>query len=178
LIRSFVAPPADYAWAWALERSASAPLRVQIVRGLSLEARPQPEEDELLLWFGAPDSCDPSLFNYLNEDERARAEKFYFEADRLAYAAAHAGLRALLAPMLGCAPKTLRFAAGANGKPCLDQNEHSAGLHFNISHSRGCVVVAAAGRPVGVDVERRRDNPMIADPFNAQNLDARPWCQP
>ena len=29
-------------------------------------------------------------------------------------------------------------------------------MQFNISHTRGCVAIAIAGRPIGIDVEQRR----------------------
>ncbi len=160
-LRTVPKPPAEFAWAWALERRPSEPLRVYIVPALTtIEARAPPCEDELILWFGAPVfRGGPGLFDCLSDDEKARADRFRFEADRWAFAAAHAGLRALLGPMVQCAPRALRFAAGVNGKPYLDHNGRWAGLQFNISHTRGCVAVAVAGCAVGVDVERRRAIP-------------------
>lgn len=125
---------------------------------LPIETRGRPNEDELILWFGAPDPRRGlNLFNYLSEDERARAAKFRFEADRWAFAAAHAALRALLGPMVQCAPHALRFAAGVNGKPYLDHRGRCAAVQFSISHTRGCVAIAVAGCAVGIDVEQRRE---------------------
>jgi 4'-phosphopantetheinyl transferase len=159
-IRTLVAPPREFAWAWALERPASEPLSVYVVPELTIEARMLPSEDELILWFGAPDPLGGrNFFNYLSEDEQGRAVSFRFEADRWAFAAAHAGLRALLGSMLACAPHTLRFAAGANGKPYLDHNGPYAAVQFSLSHTRGCVAVAVARCTVGVDVERARAIP-------------------
>jgi 4'-phosphopantetheinyl transferase len=156
-IQTLVAPPREFAWAWALERPCFQPLRIYVVSELTREARMLPSEDELILWFGAPDPrSGPSLLNYLSEDERLRAARFRFEADRLVFAAAHAVLRALLGPMVARAPHALRFAAGKNGKPYLAHKDLAATLHFNISHTRGCVAVAVARCAVGVDVERRR----------------------
>ena len=159
-IRTLVAPPREFAWAWALERPASEPLSVYVVPEITTEARMLPSEDELILWFGAPDPRGgPNLFNYLSEDERVRAVRFRFEADRWAFAAAHAGLRALLGPMVACAPNTLRFTVGINGKPYLDHKGRCASVQFSISHTRGCVAVAVAKSAVGVDVERSRAIP-------------------
>ena len=126
--------------------------------------RKPPNEDELVLWFGAPDPrCGPNLFDYLSDDERVRAARFRFEADCSAFAAAHAGLRALLGPMVSCAPHALRFAASVNGKPYLDHTGRCAAVQFSISHTRGCVGIALAGCAVGVDVERRRPIPDLID---------------
>ena len=161
LILTLARPPAEFAWAWALERLAYEPLNEHILPALTVETKAQPRADELFLWFGAPGTDDWSdLHHYLSEAERARASRFRFEADRWSFAAAHAGLRVLLGPMVGCAPHALRFAAGTNGKPCLDYaRHHGAVVQFNISHTRGCVAVAIAGCPIGVDVEQRRALP-------------------
>src|SRR5262249_27359718 len=97
--------------------------------------------------------------DYLSADERARVSKFRFEADRWSFAAAHAGLRVLLGAMVGRAPKLLRFAIGANGKPSLVRDCHGADVQFNISHARGCLAIGIAGCRVGIDVERRRALP-------------------
>jgi 4'-phosphopantetheinyl transferase len=61
--------------------------------------------------------------------------------------------------MVGRAPDRLRFAAGSNGKPRLDRDDHGAGVQFNISHARGCVAIGIAGCRVGIDIERHRALP-------------------
>jgi 4'-phosphopantetheinyl transferase len=161
-IRTVATPPAEIAWAWAVELPVSEPLKIYIVPSLTDEPR-APSENELILWFGAPETGAPEMFSKpnlldaLSDDERMRVASFRFEADRWAFAAAHTGLRHLLGPMLGCAPRALRFNADVNGKPRLDQDDRGATVQFNISHTRGCVSVAVAGRSVGVDVERRRE---------------------
>ncbi len=159
-IRTVVAPPAEFAWAWALERPPSEHLRIHVVPALPIGTSAAPSENELILWFGAPDARGgPNFFNCLSEDEQARARSFRFEADRWSFAAAHAGLRTLVGPMVACAPHALRFAADVKGKPYLDHNGRSAAVQFSISHTRGCVAVAVAKCAVGVDVERRRAMP-------------------
>ena len=185
-VRTVARPPAEFAWAWALERDASEPLSVHVVRALTDETRAPPGENELVLWFGAPrtgaeaTSDAANLLDALSDDERMRAVNFRFDADRWAFAAAHAGLRRLLGPMLGCAPRALRFRADVNRKPYLDHNGRYATLQCSISHTRGCVSVAVAGRAVGVDVERRRELPdlmavarMMFPPEAYANLAAR-----
>jgi len=158
-IRTQPAPPRDYAWAWALERSAAEPLSVSVVHDLGVDAREPPGEDELVLWFAVTGPRgDAIAFDDLSEDERMRAVRFRFEVDRWSFAAAHAGLRALLGPMMGCPPEALRFAPGANGKPYLEQEGPDA-VQFSISHARGCVAVAVAKCAVGIDVEQRRTIP-------------------
>src|SRR5204863_9193437 len=99
---------------------------------LRMQLIPPPRAIDLILWSGAPRTGDWSnLHNYLSEDERARAFSFRFEVDRWSFVAAHAGLRVLLAQLMACAPHALRFATGANGKPCLDRDRHDAAVQFN-----------------------------------------------
>jgi len=128
------------------------------------ERKASPRADELIIWFGAPGTGDWSeLSSFLSEEERARASCFRFETDRWSFTAAHAALRALVGPMVACPPHALRFTAGPHGKPCLDHDRHGASVQFNISHTRGCVAVAIAACPIGVDVEQRRALPDLKD---------------
>jgi 4'-phosphopantetheinyl transferase len=54
---------------------------------------------------------------------------------------------------------------GAHGKPCL--RDRRAGVHFNVSHAEGLVLVAVArGVRVGVDVERLGGRPFLSLPGN------------
>jgi 4'-phosphopantetheinyl transferase len=164
LVRTVATPPREFAWAWALERAASHPLSVSVVHELALETRTLPNDNELFLWFGVPDQCGgENLYNCLSEDERARAARFIFEADRWSFVAAHGGLRALLGPMVQCEPHALLFSASAHGKPYLDHKGPREAVQFSISHTRGCVAIAVARRAVGVDVEQRRPIPDLMD---------------
>lgn len=58
--------------------------------------------------------------------------------------------QALLARYLDADPATLRFATGEHGKPHLAD---AAGLDFNISHSRGVLLVGIGRTALGVDIE-------------------------
>jgi 4'-phosphopantetheinyl transferase len=93
----------------------------------------------------------------LSEDERLRASRFRFEADRSRFVAAHAALRGILASYLGAAPASLAFGAGTHGKPFLHSPGHGRSLRFSLSHSGALALVAVSlEREVGVDVERVR----------------------
>ena len=85
----------------------------------------------------------------LDDEERARADRFHFERDRVAYIGAHALTRTLLSAYGTLRPGAWRFEVGAHGKPALVQ----AGPCFNLSHTRGLVACAVAACAVGVDVE-------------------------
>ncbi len=100
--------------------------------------------------------CEPELVGdgwwaCLDEGERARAERFKFPADRLAFIAAHGLLRhALSRRVPSLEPAAWRFSTGANGKPFVSASR----LRFNLSHCRELVAVAVAEDvEVGVDVE-------------------------
>ena len=91
----------------------------------------------------------------LDEDERARAARFHFEADRREFVAAHALLRSMLASCLDIPSHALRFSIDANGKPGIDKRIGSPEVVFNLSHTRGLVAVAVVSHgAIGVDVER------------------------
>ena len=105
----------------------------------------------------------------LAPDEQQRAERFRFPDDRQRFVAAHGLLRLILSRYTGALPGELRFTYGPRGKPELAGCPGSDALTFNLSHSRQAALIAVArGRPVGVDVERRRedlDGELIATRF-------------
>jgi 4'-phosphopantetheinyl transferase len=90
----------------------------------------------------------------LDQTERARSDRFVFEADRTTYIAAHWLVRNALARAGGLPPACWRFVKEANGKPQIDPMLNPSGLQFNLSHSRGlvgCAITAEAA--IGFDVE-------------------------
>lgn len=95
------------------------------------------------------------LLTLLAPEERARADRFHFEADRSRYIVAHGLLRTLLARYAASSPAALAFAGGSFGKPRLSEPVHGHALEFNLSHSSDLVLIGASwDRAVGVDVER------------------------
>ena len=93
------------------------------------------------------------LATILDEDERARHDKFVFPNDRHDFLVSHAFLRCVLARHADVHPAAWRFTANRHGRPEI-ATPAIAGLHFNLSHTRGLVAVAVAWeREVGVDVE-------------------------
>lgn len=96
----------------------------------------------------------------LSPEEAARAARFVFEKDRKQWAQARSALRRTLAGYVGCAPESLEFVYGENGKPALAWD---SGVEFNISHSGGWAMIAVTrGVPVGVDIEVIRETVDIA----------------
>jgi 4'-phosphopantetheinyl transferase len=91
----------------------------------------------------------------LDDAERARADRFVFAEGRIAFVAAHALTRAVLAACTGHAAGAFAYTAGAHGKPTAWIDGRPAGVAFNLSHTKGVVgvAVAAGERALGFDLE-------------------------
>jgi 4'-phosphopantetheinyl transferase len=117
-----------------------------------------PAVNDVRVWYAetAPLAADPArvtrLLDWLEPDERARFDRYRFDADRLMFLLGRHMARELVGRELGCAPTWWRWREGPNGRPEIDAPGTS--LHFNLAHSAGLVACAlASGREVGVDVE-------------------------
>jgi 4'-phosphopantetheinyl transferase len=89
----------------------------------------------------------------LSADERERMSRIRAIQARDEFVVARATLRALLGAVLGERPGSLAFTTGVAGKLALMGS--GVGIHFNVAHSHGCILIAlcrSAG--IGVDVER------------------------
>ena len=90
----------------------------------------------------------------LTADERARAERFYFQKHRERFIAGRGLLRHILSRYLGKEPDQLRFCYNSYGKPALIEEAGAEGLCFNLSHSHGIALYALTrGREIGIDIE-------------------------
>lgn len=116
--------------------------------------------EEVHVWRVPLDGTDivlQPLAATLSVDERARAEKFYFDRDRNAYITARGALRELLARYLHRSPSELQFAYESRGKPFLANPSSDQALNFNVAHSRNIALLAfTSGPSVGVDIESIR----------------------
>ena len=87
-------------------------------------------------------------------DERARAERFYFQKHREHFIAGRGLLRNILSRYLDREPDQLRFCYNSYGKPSLIEETGADGLCFNLSHSHGIALYALTReRELGVDIE-------------------------
>jgi 4'-phosphopantetheinyl transferase len=101
----------------------------------------------------------------LSADEEARARQFRFPHLTLRFVAARAALRGILGRYTGIPPADLVFTYTRHGKPELAPMAAVQPVAFNVSHSADVGLCAVtAGRAVGVDVERLRDD---GSPFDA-----------
>jgi 4'-phosphopantetheinyl transferase len=100
-----------------------------------------------------------SLQQILTADERARAERFYFQRDREYFIVARGLLRAILGRYLDMKPSQLRFYYNPHGKLALARELGRHTLRFNLSHSHGLALYAVTHyREIGIDLEYVRSN--------------------
>ena len=74
------------------------------------------------------------FFNWLCEDEAARALRLHLPLHRQRYVITRGLLRRLLSLYTKIAPDKIIFNYGPKGKPYLENNTH-LNLQFNLSHS-------------------------------------------
>ena len=142
---------------------------------------------EAHLWWAFPDNIQDAAvlarqMAVLSAEERARQSRFYFERGRHEYLVAHALVRDALSRHAPVPPDAWRFETNEYGRPSIATPAEWANLKFNLSHTRGRIVVAVArDLEIGVDVEcanRTGDLESIADrffsPLEVEQLKAAP----
>lgn len=93
----------------------------------------------------------PQLRPVLNDEERAREEKFHFDKDRESYILAHSVLRLLLSGYTQLLPGEIEITESDYGKPQVVDNS----IQFNLSHSGNLVMIAfGTNMLLGIDVEK------------------------
>src|SRR5260370_29707972 len=116
-------------------------------------------EDEIHVWRTSLDvaaSGVAKVRQMLSPDERERADRFHFEADRRRCVIGRGYLRLLLGEILDLPANKLQFEYDEFGKPGLIPRQ-GLPLQFNVSHSGDLILIAITmGRAVGIDVERIR----------------------
>lgn len=94
------------------------------------------------------------LSEVVSVEERARAERYKFEADRIRFLLRRAIQRQILGHYLKNEPADIAYETGANGK--LAVNGASA-FHFNATNSDNWYLLACTSGPeIGLDVEEIR----------------------
>lgn len=108
------------------------------------------------LWLVDLDAADwtTESAGCLDETERARADRFHFERDRLRFIHSRTALRHVLAHHIGCRPPDVHIVIDKAGKPHLPERN---ALAFNLSHSGAWALIAThANTPIGIDLELPR----------------------
>ncbi|MGA2639562.1 MAG: 4'-phosphopantetheinyl transferase superfamily protein [Spirochaetia bacterium] len=120
--------------------------------------QPLLEPGSLHIWRASldlPAAARGRLERVLSTSEREQCSRFVRPGDRARCAEARASLRVVLAQYTGEDPRVLPITVEASGKPSLDR---SAGIQFNISHTRDFALIAVTrGLRVGIDIERVRE---------------------
>lgn len=117
-----------------------------------------PPLDQIHLWFAVDTDCPDDLLEmyqqqYLSPEELVRGARFHFERDRRQFAVTRALVRTVLSRYADIAPHEWRFGKGEFGRPFI-LNQDAPNISFNLTHTRGLVVLAVGQFPVmGVDVE-------------------------
>lgn len=93
----------------------------------------------------------------LNDEERARADRFYFSKHKRRFSTARATLRIILGRYLNTSPERLEFTYNSHGKPAVVNSQK---LQFNVSHSEDMAIVAVGKNyALGVDIEQYSARP-------------------
>jgi 4'-phosphopantetheinyl transferase len=98
----------------------------------------------------------------LSQEEKTRASRFHFSADRNSFVIRRGIRRLLLSRILGQDPARLQFRHGINGKPELEESSVEERLYFNDSHSGGLALYGfSRDCQIGVDIEQLKPIPNL-----------------
>ena len=86
-----------------------------------------------------------------NAKELARSRRYLSVNDSNRFVVSRALLRLVLSQFTRQNPESIEIEVGPNKKPILKNKDFD--LHFNVSHTRQCALIAVAQSPVGIDVE-------------------------
>ena len=118
--------------------------------------------DEVHIWRASLDQVKSAVgasYDILADDERRRADKFYFARDREHFIVGRSVLRRILGRYIEVSPDRISFDYNQYGKPALSAETGDQQLRFNVSHSHALALYAfARGREVGVDIEFARED--------------------
>jgi len=118
------------------------------------------EEADLHIWYRSTAALDLDAMRladqHLSIEERARRDRFHFEADRRDFTIAHDLLRRALSRYADVPPPDWKFATNDYGKLSIESSDPKVrALSFSLSHTRGCAACAITARAsIGIDVER------------------------
>jgi 4'-phosphopantetheinyl transferase len=119
--------------------------------------------NEIHLWHADIDQESSRLKIFerlLDEDESARARRFYHSTDRCRYITRRGMLRLLIGSYAACEPSHIAFSYTENGKPCIARPVEGRCINFNVSHSEGFALFAfVKDSAIGADIEKKRRVP-------------------
>jgi 4'-phosphopantetheinyl transferase len=133
--------------------------------------------DELNVWYLLDDgSIGPAelrrYYALLNDEERARYQRYRVDSARRQFLIARALVRSTLSRYVSTRPDEWTFASNRYGRPEIASPQLPRALRFNLSHTSGLLSCAVAWEhDVGVDVEwinRRTGGVHLARRFFSQ----------
>jgi 4'-phosphopantetheinyl transferase len=90
---------------------------------------------------------------YLSSEEDGRRLQYRSREAAERYVVTRSLVRIVLSDRLGIPGREIRVSRTDTGKPVV-----AGGIHFNVTHSADLILMAVSdARPVGVDIERKRD---------------------
>lgn len=92
-----------------------------------------------------------SLIENLDNEERLRAGRYHFDADRNRSIISRSFLKVLLAKEIGLHATEVKIKKDSFEKPYLSSNPS---LYFNISHSGDFILIIIGDKKVGIDIEK------------------------
>jgi 4'-phosphopantetheinyl transferase len=134
-------------------------------------------EQEVHVWRLDLENLSPNTINFcyqlLSQDEKYRAERFYFKDDRDRFINTRAFLRYLLGSYTDFEPSMIEFSYNYYGKPSLSSKTKKSPIHFNLTHSKDIVLYAFSfNYLLGIDIEYIRHDIQwkeIADSLFSEN---------
>jgi 4'-phosphopantetheinyl transferase len=117
------------------------------------------------VWFVFQDQVRDAMLldryrQLLTEPERAGESRFHFPEDRHRYLLTRALVRSVLSLYAPIRPAEWSFRINAHGRPEIDPAMPAAGLSFNVSHTRGLVMMGVSRQgAIGVDTENVSRSP-------------------
>lgn len=115
------------------------------------------ENDHVHIWRASLDYSKSKLnllIGSLSKDEIERANRFYFEKDRMQFIVRRGILKQIISKYLEIDPKNLLFEYNPFGKPFLVTNSLKNNIKFNMSHSKNMALYCISSqKDVGIDIE-------------------------
>jgi len=115
----------------------------------------QGKSPDLMVYHGLADcfvNKVPSLYEYLSEDEKSKADRFKRESDYACYVSVHALLRIELSKQLKMKARSIKIGESKYGKPFIP----GADLSFSLSRTKNlfAFVVGKSNEYLGIDIEQ------------------------
>ena len=115
---------------------------------------------------------DITLYDYLSEDEKERADKLKVKQKRKQFIVSRSVLRKLISNCIDKNYDEIKFYYAEHDKPFIKEKHNNKTIKFNISHSEDYILIALTlENRVGIDIEK------INKKIDAESLSKRFFSQ-